>query len=84
MFGRIKEVIEDIKKGKMIIIVDDDNPENEGVLAMASELATKEAVNFMMKNGRGLIRIALTEERLEELNLPQVVERNENTHTKAL
>lgn len=83
MFAEIKEVIEDIKSGKMIIIVDDDNLENEGVLAMASEFTVKETVNYMMKYGRGLIRVALTEERIEELDLPQMVEKGENKHATA-
>ena len=83
MFARINEAIEDIKKGKMIIVVDDESVENTGMLVMASEMAVKETVNFMTKYGRGPIGIALTEERLEELNLPQIVERNENKNATA-
>jgi 3,4-dihydroxy 2-butanone 4-phosphate synthase / GTP cyclohydrolase II len=78
MFTKIKEAIEDIEKGKMIVVVDDDNLENIGVLAMASEMVKKESANFMMKYGRGRFCVAITEERLEELNLPQIVEKDEN------
>ena len=59
MFAKIEEAIEDIKKGKMIIVVDDDGLENQGALVMSAELASKESINFMMKYGKGLISIAL-------------------------
>ena len=71
MFAKIKEVIEDIKNGKMVIVVDDEQIENEGVLVMAAKMVSKESVNFMMKYGKGLISVALTEERAVELDLPQ-------------
>ena len=72
----IEEAIEDIRAGKMVIIVDDEDRENEGDLAMAAELATPEAINFMAKHGRGLICCALTAERLKELRLPLMVQDN--------
>lgn len=72
MFAKIEKAIEDIKNGKMVIVVDDEQLENEGVLVMGAEMASKESVNFMLKYGKGLISIALTEERVEELDLPQM------------
>lgn len=72
MFAKIEEAIEDIKKGKMVIVVDDEGLENEGALVMAAEMANKESVNFMMKYGKGLISIALTQKRVETLALPQI------------
>jgi 3,4-dihydroxy 2-butanone 4-phosphate synthase/GTP cyclohydrolase II len=73
----IEEAIEDIKAGKMVILVDDENRENEGDLTMAAEKVTPEAINFMAKYGRGLICLSLTEEHAEKLNLSMMV--NENT-----
>lgn len=72
----IEEAIEDIKKGKMVILCDDEDRENEGDLTMAAERITPEAINFMAKYGRGLICLALTEERLKALNLPLMVSDN--------
>jgi 3,4-dihydroxy 2-butanone 4-phosphate synthase/GTP cyclohydrolase II len=71
------QAVETIRKGRMVIIVDDENRENEGDLMMASEMVTPESVNFMAKNGRGLICVSLTEKRSDELELPLMV--NENT-----
>ncbi len=73
----IAKAIEDIKDGKMVILVDDENRENEGDLAIAAEKVTPDAVNFMATYGRGLICLSLTEERLNELQLSLMV--NENT-----
>ncbi|MDP4090170.1 MAG: 3,4-dihydroxy-2-butanone-4-phosphate synthase, partial [Bacillota bacterium] len=75
MFTRIEDGVESIKNGKMIILVDDESVENEGVLAMAAQLVSREAVNFMMKFARGIISVPLTEERIEELELPQLTEK---------
>lgn len=69
-FNTIEEAIEDIKKGKIIIVVDDEDRENEGDFVMASEKVTPDAINFMSKIGRGLICISLEEKRLQELKLP--------------
>ena len=71
------QAVETIRKGRMVIIVDDEDRENEGDLMMASEMVTPESVNFMAKNGRGLICVSLTEKRSDELELPLMV--NENT-----
>jgi len=75
-FDSIERAIEDIRQGKMIILVDDEDRENEGDLVLAAEKVTPEAINFMTKHGRGLVCLALTVERVEELGLPMMVERN--------
>ena len=74
--SRIEDAIEDIKVGRMIIIVDDEDRENEGDLTMAAEMVTPEAINFMATYGRGLICVPMMGERLEELNLPLMVQQN--------
>ena len=75
-FNTIDEAIEDIEKGKMVILVDDEDRENEGDLCMAAEKVTPEAINFMAKHGRGLICLSLTSERVEELKLPMMTDEN--------
>jgi len=75
-FNTIDEAIEDITKGKMVILVDDEDRENEGDLCMAAEKVTPEAINFMAKYGRGLICLSLTPERVEQLKLPMMSENN--------
>ena len=72
----VKEAISDIKAGKLIIVVDDENRENEGDFICAAELATPEIINFMAKNGRGLICVPLTEKRSKRLNLNPMVSQN--------
>ena len=74
--SRVEDAIEDIKVGRMIIIVDDEDRENEGDLTMAAEMVTPEAVNFMATHGRGLICVPMMGERLEELSLPLMVQKN--------
>jgi len=76
MIHRIEAALEDIRSGKMVILVDDEDRENEGDLTMAAERVTPEAINFMAKYGRGLICLSLTEERLIELRLPMMVSEN--------
>ena len=76
----IEEAIADIRDGKIIIVVDDENRENEGDLIAAAEMVTPELINFMTKQGRGLICVPLTEERCEELNLNMMVENNTVMH----
>ena len=73
----IKEAIEKIKAGGMVILVDDEDRENEGDLCMAAEAVTPEAINFMAKFGRGLICLPMTSEKCDSLQLPLMV--NENT-----
>jgi 3,4-dihydroxy 2-butanone 4-phosphate synthase/GTP cyclohydrolase II len=76
----IEEAIEDIRNGKVIIVVDDENRENEGDFIAAAEMATPEMINFMAKHGRGLICAPLTEKRCEELELSMMVENNTVLH----
>jgi 3,4-dihydroxy 2-butanone 4-phosphate synthase/GTP cyclohydrolase II len=77
----IPEAIEDIKAGKFVIVVDDEDRENEGDLVMAAEKVTAEAINFMAKYGRGLICMPLTGERLEALRIPMMVANNTSKFT---
>jgi len=77
----IEEAIADIQAGKMVILVDDEDRENEGDLCMAAEHATPEAINFMAKHGRGLICLSLEEDQLEQLHLGMMVPEYENTAT---
>lgn len=82
-FNTIEEAIEDIKEGKMIVVVDDEDRENEGDLLMAAEKVTPEAINFMATYGRGLICTPITRKRLEELQMPQMVSKNTDNHQTA-
>jgi 3,4-dihydroxy 2-butanone 4-phosphate synthase/GTP cyclohydrolase II len=76
MLSKVEEALEDIRQGKMVILVDDEDRENEGDLTMAAEKVTPEAINFMAKHGRGLICLTLLEERLNDLRLPMMVSEN--------
>jgi len=76
-FASITEAIDDIRRGKMVIVVDDEDRENEGDLTMAAELARPEDVAFIRKYASGVICVPMTTERLQELDLPQMVSRNE-------
>lgn len=78
VFSSIDDAIGDLKQGKMIIIVDDEDRENEGDLMIAAEKVTPEAINFMAKHGRGLICLALTENRTQELGLTMMVDDNQS------
>src|SRR5438874_13068604 len=75
-FDSIEAVIEDLRKGRIVIVVDDADRENEGDLIMAAEYVTPEAVNFMTKFGRGLICVPTTSERLKQLGIEQMVVQN--------
>ena len=72
----VEEALVDIKEGKIIILVDDEDRENEGDFMVAADKVTPEIINFMALNGRGLICLSLTEQRCEELDLPQMVTKN--------
>ena len=72
----IQDIIADIRAGKMVILVDDEDRENEGDLIIAADYVTPEAINFMAKYGRGLICLTLTRERCQQLDLPLMVTRN--------
>ena len=80
---RVRRALADIRKGKMVILVDDEDRENEGDLCMAAEMITPEAINFMAKHGRGLICLTLTDEKLKELELPMMVENNTSSFATA-
>lgn len=82
-FNTIEEAIEDIREGKIIIVIDDEDRENEGDLLMAAEKVTGEAINFMAKYGRGLICMPMEEERLRELNIHPMVKNNTDNHETA-
>jgi 3,4-dihydroxy 2-butanone 4-phosphate synthase/GTP cyclohydrolase II len=71
-FATVEEAVEEIRQGRQIVLVDDEDRENEGDLTMAAEKITPEAINFMAKHGRGLVCLALTEERCDELSLPMM------------
>src|SRR5438477_7617540 len=75
-FITVEEALEDTRRGRMVVLVDDENRENEGDLCMAAEKATPEAINFMAKWGRGLVCLAMTEERTRALDLPMQVAHN--------
>ena len=75
-FCSIEEAIQDIRDGKIIIVVDDEDRENEGDFIMAAEKVTPEAINFMAKHGRGLVCLSATQKRLEELDLSMMVDNN--------
>src|SRR5438445_7844197 len=71
-----KEIVEELRAGRMVILVDEEDRENEGDLVLAAEFVTPEAINFMAKFGRGLICLTLTEERCDQLNLAMMTSRN--------
>ena len=79
----IDEIIEDARNGRMFILVDDEERENEGDLVIPAQMATPEAINFMAKYGRGLICLTMTPERLRELDLPLMTQRNGSRHQTA-
>ena len=78
-FDSVESVIADIRRGKMVIVVDDEDRENEGDLIIAAEHATPKAINFMAKNGRGLICVPTTEDRLRQLGIERMVPRNKES-----
>src|SRR5512136_2037957 len=79
----IEEVLQDVREGKMIIIVDDEDRENEGDVMMASEKVTPEAITFMARYACGLICLSLTEERVKQLDLPLMVQDNTSPYNTA-
>ncbi len=83
MFDTIESAIEDIRKGKLVIVVDDEDRENEGDFITAARNASPEVINFMSKNGRGLICVPLAEQRCDELRLEQMVNSNTSLHETA-
>lgn len=83
MFNSIEEAIEDIKKGKPIVIVDDEDRENEGDLVIPAQVITEETVNFMIKEARGLMCVPITKERADELELNLMTANNTDSHGTA-
>ena len=79
----IEEIIEDARNGRMFILVDDEDRENEGDLVIPAQMATPDAINFMAKYGRGLICLTLTRKRVDELGLPLMARQNESRHETA-
>jgi 3,4-dihydroxy 2-butanone 4-phosphate synthase / GTP cyclohydrolase II len=82
-FSTIEEAIEDIRRGRLVVVCDDEHRENEGDLTMAAQFATPEAINFMAKEARGLICLALTPERCDELGLDLMAAKNESAFQTA-
>src|SRR5690242_19940404 len=76
--NHIREIIEDIRSGKMVILVDDESRENEGDLILAADFVTPQAINFMAREARGLICLALTSEQIQRLGLPMMVQEDSN------
>src|SRR6187200_2150383 len=77
-FTTIEDAIEEIRRGRMVVVCDDENRENEGDLVMAAQFATPEAINFMAKEARGIICLALNPERCDELGLDLMSAKNES------
>jgi 3,4-dihydroxy 2-butanone 4-phosphate synthase/GTP cyclohydrolase II len=82
-FATVEEALEEIRQGRQIVLVDDEDRENEGDLTMAAEKITPESINFMAKHGRGLVCLALTEERCDELSLPLMTPVNTSNYGTA-
>ena len=82
-FAPVAAAIEAIRNGEMVIVVDDEDRENEGDLTIAAEKVTPEAINFMARHGRGLICLPMTAERLEQLRIPMMVDRNTSRYETA-
>jgi len=80
MFCTVEEAVEEIKNGKIVVVVDDEDRENEGDLVCAAEYVTPDIVNFMVTHGRGMVCVALTGKRLDELGLPLMVDSNSALH----
>ncbi|HXW59313.1 MAG TPA: 3,4-dihydroxy-2-butanone-4-phosphate synthase, partial [Solirubrobacteraceae bacterium] len=77
-FATIEQALDEIRAGRMVVVCDDEDRENEGDLTMAAQFATPEAINFMAKEGRGLICLSLTAERCEQLGLDLMAAKNES------
>ena len=83
-FATVEDALEEIRAGRMVVVCDDEDRENEGDLTMAAQFATPEAINFMAKEGRGLICLALTPERCDELGLDLMAAKNESLRRTSL
>ncbi len=83
MFNTIEEALQDLRDGKIIVVVDDENRENEGDVICAAEFATLENVNFMATHAKGLICMPMSDEYIKKLDLPQMVVNNTDNHCTA-
>jgi 3,4-dihydroxy 2-butanone 4-phosphate synthase/GTP cyclohydrolase II len=83
IISNIKDIIDDARNGRMFILVDDEERENEGDLVIPAQMATPDAINFMAKYGRGLICLSMTRERLQDLEIPLIPQRNVSRHQTA-
>ncbi len=83
LLSPVEDIIEEARNGRMFILVDDEDRENEGDLVIPAQMATPDAINFMAKHGRGLICLAMTRERVEQLGLPMMSRKNEARHQTA-
>ncbi|MEX0742902.1 MAG: 3,4-dihydroxy-2-butanone-4-phosphate synthase, partial [Actinomycetota bacterium] len=82
-FATIDEALEDVRAGRVVIVVDDADRENEGDFILAADRATPEALNFMVTHGRGIVCMPVTQQRLEELRIPLMVSKNNESHGTA-
>ena len=82
-FNSTEELIKDIKSGKMVILLDDEDRENEGDLVCAADCVTPEIINFMVSKGRGLVCLTLSPEKCDQLNLPMMTNYNRTKHGTA-
>lgn len=82
-FNTIEEALEDLRRGKIILVTDDEDRENEGDFICAAQFATTENINFMATHGKGLICMPMSEEYVEKLKLPQMVDNNTDNHETA-
>src|SRR5437016_2009557 len=82
-FGTIEEALAELRRGRFVVVVDDEDRENEGDLVLAAQFVTPEAINFMAKEGRGLVCLALTPERCDELGLDLMAAKNESAFETA-
>jgi 3,4-dihydroxy 2-butanone 4-phosphate synthase/GTP cyclohydrolase II len=80
---RVVAALEDIRQGRMVVLVDDEDRENEGDVCMAAEMADAETINFMARHARGLICLSLTEDRIRQLELPMMVDQNRSSRSTA-
>src|SRR6188472_2400517 len=82
-FATVEEALDEMRAGRMVVVVDSPDRENEGDLVMAAECVTAEAINFMASHARGLICLTLTPERCDELGLPMMTQRNRTPYETA-
>ncbi|MGL5645994.1 3,4-dihydroxy-2-butanone-4-phosphate synthase, partial [Cetobacterium sp.] len=83
MFNKIEDAINDLKNGKLIVVIDNEDRENEGDLVGVGDIISKENINFMIKYGRGLVCVPLEEKRAKELDLTPMVFNNSDSHQTA-